>query len=410
MSLVCVAFRRRFVLMTLAALAVVSSAGWASQAAAQDSLGAEYLSDRACALLVLRTGDLLSAPETELWPHEIIQALSLQVLQIDSGHIAEIMLQVETPEMTGGPPNPEIAAVIRLTEAYEIDQVLPMLQGGLEDGEINGQPARFAPRHGQPSLYMPDDMTLIVGGGPMLRRIARMEAPDTKLAEIFTAVGDADNATLVVDLEALRPMLLEMREMAPAEELPPPLADLLVAPELLDGVILTVNITGDCICRLTMQATDEAAAADLSERINAALEFNKELALQETLVSFQEDDAVSQAWRDYAQRRMPVMIDALKPEVAGDQLVLEYQLGPLEKLAIRYGVASAVVGVMQEGAPYAEPEMYVDPVMEGESYDEMEEFEGDFEQFEEFEEEEAFEEDIFGESEEAESAEVDIFE
>ena len=124
-----------------------------------------YITPNAVVAAVAYPRRVLSAPEMEMMPIEIISAAANKELGIEPLDVDQLLLVVEPPAQ--GPPG--VGVVVRFTKPYKLENL--KLPAPLEfvDAELNGRPYRQPASPMGLGMYMPDDRTLIVATDAMLR-------------------------------------------------------------------------------------------------------------------------------------------------------------------------------------------------------------------------------------------------
>ena len=117
-----------------------------------------YITPNSMVAAVAYPRRVLTAPEMELMPIEIISAAANKELGIEPLDVDQLLLVVEPPLQ--GPPG--VGLVVHFTKPYQLDDL--KLPGPMElvDKELDGRPYRQAAYPQGPGMYMPDDRTLIV--------------------------------------------------------------------------------------------------------------------------------------------------------------------------------------------------------------------------------------------------------
>ncbi|MBN1589675.1 MAG: DUF1559 domain-containing protein [Pirellulales bacterium] len=275
---------------------------------------------------------VLTASEMAMLPIEILSASGKKELGIDPVDVEQILLFAEAPQ--GGPPG--VGLVVRFSRPYQIESVLPKLQPLTEASEIEGKPYRRGRNPMMPSLYMPDDRTLLVATGGMLEKmIANRDKPaDGRISSLLNRLGTSNDFVAILAMEPIRPLLNAQLAKAPV---PPPLADLKKVPDLVDLVGVKVRLKNPGNSMLSITARDEAAAVELEKMIDGWLKLARQMMeaeMTQEMARRTSDDPVEKASMEYAQRISRMMFEMVRPERKGKRLILASETqGPQAQVA-----------------------------------------------------------------------------
>ena len=160
---------QRFVCWMLVQIMVLSpccvSAQDSSPSAAKDAVDVGYVTPNAVVAAVAYPRRVLTAPEMEMLPLEIMSAAANKELGIEPLDVEQLLLVVEPP--TQGPPG--VGIVVRFTKPYQLEKLKLPAPMELVNGQLNGRLYRKANAPFGPGMYMPDDRTLIVATEPCCR-------------------------------------------------------------------------------------------------------------------------------------------------------------------------------------------------------------------------------------------------
>jgi len=309
-----------FVMAVSPSLALGQSPG---ATAAGGKLDVSYITPEATFAAVAHPRRVLSAPEMEMLPIEVISAAGMKEVGIDPLDIDEIMVIVAAPQ---GMAPPAAGVVVRLAKPYSLATVLQKLQSQTVEATLEGKPYRQNPNPMAPSLYMPNDRTLLVGvGGSVERMVAQRAKPvEGPMSRLLGRMTDADDLVAVFMMEPVRPMATAAMAGAP---LPPELNDLRKLPELVKVVGLKVNLLAGGRILLSVRARDEAAARELEALVERLLQLGQQAMLAEMAKRPPSDDPVEQAAMQYSQRVSQRMMEMLRPVRKGDRLELAHEIG-----------------------------------------------------------------------------------
>ena len=148
-------------------LATAAAALIPAIAAAQGSekLSSEHIPDDAIVAVFLSPSKIMSSPEWELMPTEVIQAAGIEYVGIDPMDIDDVQVVVGMP----GPAGPQAGAVIRFSKDYKISDLNPKISSELEQQEVEGISVYRSQQPPVIQLHQPDARSLFVCGGGYLK-------------------------------------------------------------------------------------------------------------------------------------------------------------------------------------------------------------------------------------------------
>ena len=112
---------------------------------AAEPIELSYLPEEAVLAVLVQPARVLSSPEFEPAPVEVLQAMGLEQFGIDALDVAQVLVAVKIIEYeyeydgetyTDSAPVP--LAVVRLTQPYSLEDSLAAAQPGWEQDELNG--------------------------------------------------------------------------------------------------------------------------------------------------------------------------------------------------------------------------------------------------------------------------------
>jgi len=301
-----------------------------------------YVTPESTAAAVIHPRRVLTAPEMEILPTEVITAAGKQHLGIDPSEVEQVMVIAEPP-VPGRPP--QVGIVLRMAKPLPEGRILGPLWDQTEEGQLDGKPYRKGGAMGF-GIFRADDRTLIVADEGLLRKMLanRAQPKAGAVSKILGAMKAVPDATAVLVVEPLRALADAALAQAP---LPPPLAEAKKIPDLVDSLVARVNLTGNVLTDLTVRARDEAAAKELSEMIDRMLAMAKEMARAEIARGAMIDnDPVRQAMVQYSRRMSERMLEALRPVRKGDTLTLGTRGQPQSQATTQIAVIGVLVALL----------------------------------------------------------------
>ena len=279
-----------------------------------------YVTPETVAAVVAYPRHVLTAPEMEMLPIEVIAAAGKKALGIDPIEIEQILAIAELPKtLQAGPP--PAAIVLRMSAPLPEGQILAPLWQRTAEAQLDGKTYRRAIGPMDFSIFRPDDRTLLVANDDLLRKMLTNHAgpKEGKMTKVLGRIAEPPDALAILLVEPIRPLIAQPLATAPV---PPPLADLKKIPDLLTSVGAKVNLTGDMSMSLTLRATDEAAAQQMEEIIDKMIELGRQAILAEMAKQSASSDPVEQAAAQYSKRISDRMLQTLRPVRKGDALTL----------------------------------------------------------------------------------------
>jgi uncharacterized protein DUF1559 len=307
------------VLVLALIVAYTASTARAQGLSASDRLDLSYVTPDAVAAIVAFPSRVLKAPEMEMLPHEVLTAFGKRDLGLEPADIDQIMVVAEVAN--GGPPL--VAGVVRFAKPYQLDGLLPELASDLAPGDLDGKPMLQAASPMEPSMFMPDNRTLLIGMAPMIEKMVEnaKEPAAGPLSELLASTSVTGDVTAIAVLEPVREMLGAMLMMAPV---PPPLADVKQLPQLIKAAKIELQVTGMPNASVVLLAPDTDKADQLENVLNKAIDFGQQMAMQQMSQEMGDpDDPVEQAMAQYMVRMNQHMFKMIRPQRNGTVLSIE---------------------------------------------------------------------------------------
>ncbi len=304
-----------------------------SPAEGPEKIDLGYVTPGAVAAVAAFPRRVLTAPEMEMMPLEVLTALGMKELGFDPLEIEWVLAFVELPEngaMQAGPP--PVAIVLRSAKPFGEGKILGKLWDRTAEAQLDGKTYRKAMTPMDPSIYRPDEYTLIVASGDFLPRLLSNHASPEKgrVTKVLGRMKELPDATVLLFVEPLRPLLAMPLAMAP---LPPPLADVKRVPELLTSVGAKVNLRGEPSLTLMLRANDKDAAVELEKIIDMAIDMARQSMLADLAKQENSDDPVEQAVAKYMKRISNKMFEPFRPVRNGAKLTLTTDTGDNPQMA-----------------------------------------------------------------------------
>lgn len=290
-----------------------------------------YVPASAVAAVILHPQQILTAPDAEMLPVEVVKAAGLQNAGFDPTTVQEAVA-VFKPGETGGPAQygnftvtpdpPAYGVVLHFATDYSESDVLAKLKPlNPRMGDLNGKKVAVVRGPTSFAISIPDNRTLIIATPPkMLRDMIQADKVDSKLTQLIHSTDCSGTATAVVSVDAMRGFVDQSIAQLPS--LPPPLADFTKIPKLISTGVMKLDFRVPGECSATLHAPDAASAEQLEGLLERGLAMGRQMAMMDLArQSRGSDDPVQQASQAYMTRITGRMFDALKPHRDGADVV-----------------------------------------------------------------------------------------
>ena len=297
----------------------------AAAKAAEPPAASDHLTPQSIAAVTLKPAQLMSHPNMELFPREIADAASKQYLRMPADTIGRITVIAEPPLGM----NPFYAVVVDFTETTTLDNISDELKQLIsqfaQPGELNGKPYYEAMMPALPCIYMPNKRTLIAAPKGMLEKLLKQEEADSKssipLAKVMDGGGGIENDLhAAVMLKPLQPFI-QMGVMGAKKELDPKHHKYLDLISYINGVVMTVDISGKRFSYLRSYANSKEDADKFESLMNEGFEELKSFYLNDPkyLELVNSDDPIQRATAKYLRRVNDYQMDSNRPRRIGSK-------------------------------------------------------------------------------------------
>jgi hypothetical protein len=290
-------------------------------AAVAKPLDLAYIPETAMAAAVVAPDRILSSSALQLYPIEVLEALTEHHLGINIMDVTQI---VGLAQLSQEAPVPQAGAIIRLSKPHQLAKLLPTLrnEGMVREQEIDG--FQFLNLNaGLPvSVAMPDEKTVLVGTGDFLSHMLAAKNAQSPLLKLLSG-ADANDEVIVTLSADMVPAPL--REIATNPEMvPPAFASYVNALEKLSALEVKVDFSETFNGELVLHTHDQAEAAELEKVILAGLAQGKQLFLaQATQMPPMGDPVVDAAMRKYMLRLADYMEQVFHPTRDTNRLTMD---------------------------------------------------------------------------------------
>lgn len=317
--------------------------GHGESAAAVDAMA--RVLPAAAAVLVLRPAQILASPLADAFPHEILQAVSLQETGLDPLDIQTLVIAASPPEQG----QPSYAARATFTKAATLKP--GKATEHTQPGTLGGKKYWQSQDTMAPSFYMASENTLVAAPDATLRSAFERHgdaadrdgsAPSRFMAACHKAVHD-DDLYLACDLAAVRPYI--QMGLAFAKDIPAELAPLKEIPGLVKAIEFRLNVTQERPTEIVVTADNEKAA----EKVISLVESAKQLAAAKATAAAEQllasSDPIEQATGRYQLRMATQLPKRVQFERSGDAIIV-FRLDASNQQGQTVLVSTAVVGIL----------------------------------------------------------------
>jgi hypothetical protein len=271
--------------------------------------------DAAAGAILYPQSALKRSPLAEYLPLEILSAAGKAYLGLDPVDIEQAIAVAELP--AGGQPGGAI--VLKMARPIAGNEVLPMLAGMTEEGNLDGKTYRKGKSALNPSIYQTDERTLIVGTDAMLRKVVAAHAApaEGKLKTMLGRCGTPDMLLLVM-VEPIQPALAGMAQ----GPLAPAMGSLGNVLKLVNYVAYKANVYDPLEVTVAIRAKDESAAEQIEEMYKGAMAVQQQGTMAVIGQLARSHDPSEQALARYAKRLSATTDGGAAPVRKGATLTL----------------------------------------------------------------------------------------
>lgn len=282
-----------------------------------------YVTPQAAALVSLRPHQLLTSPNTAMLPVEVVSAAGLEHLGIDPADVVEVVLFLEPPSVMGL----QYGAVIKFAKPFRLSDLKEQFQEHTKSVDFAGKQYLQSLDPRLPSLYMPDDQTLLAMTDIALRKtLAPIDASAT--SPLLKRVGElpgGDDLYAMIDVESLRPLIVPWLSVAVAQRganFPEEAKPFLELPNLIAAIDLAFNVTHPGPTLLAIHANDATSADKIESLYRLAQDIQRKNAAAQAAELQKSDDPIQRAFGKYLERMSKSNVETYKYQRHGDDLIL----------------------------------------------------------------------------------------
>ncbi|MGD9636218.1 MAG: DUF1559 domain-containing protein, partial [Pirellulales bacterium] len=282
-----------------------------------------YVTPQAAALISLRPHQLLTSPSTAMLPVEVVSAAGLEHLGIDPADVAEVVLFLEPPSIMGL----QYGAVIKFAKPFELSDLKEHFRAHTKPSDFAGKQYLQSVDPRFPSLYMPDDQTLLAMTDIALRKtLAPIDAAaSSPLLKRVGELAGGNDLYAMIDVESLRPLIVPWLSVAVAQKgvnFPAEAKPFLELPNLIAAIDLAFNVTNSSPTLLAIHANDAASADKIESLYHLAEDMQRKNVATEAAKLQQSDDPIQRALGKYLERMSKSNVETYTYQRHGDDLIL----------------------------------------------------------------------------------------
>jgi type II secretory pathway pseudopilin PulG len=300
---------------------VVAVAVWLAPVASlrAERSAADCLTPQSVAAITVRPANVAVSPLVKDLPIEVAQAACQKYLGVPLESIERLTVVIEPPMGM----SPYYAVVAHLTQKGSLDALHADITAHAKRSELDGKLLLESQQPMLPSLFMPNQRTLVVAPTAMIKKLAKQAAPPTEgplVAAMNAGYGPSNDLHAAVVLEPLRP-LIQMGLMQAQSQAPPEAQKFFAAIDHISGVIATADLSGMHDSALTVYAKSPEDADKLDALLDDALAMIRRQMFENAESPYQQlkasDDPVQQAMAAYMERSHETQVKTYRPTRSG---------------------------------------------------------------------------------------------
>lgn len=339
--------RRTFVLPLAACVLAVATTPTGLLAQNSEKLSNKHIPDDAIVAGFVSPAAVLTDPQWEMMPIEVLQAAGLQYVGIDPTHVTSVTVVVGMP----GPAGPQAGAVLEFSQDYPIANLNPMILGEFQLNNDQGIPVYESRQQPIVRVHQPNPRTMVIGSGGYLQKM--LAAADGggagQVPSLFGRISRRKGVTLLAGMQQIRPMVTPLLQQN-VSQLPPQLHGIAEIADLTDALFINADYA-PMAGSLSVSAIgrDEASATKLEKTVNDAIDFGRMIATTEMKNNVPADGPVNEAMLSYIDRVSLLVAQMLRPERKGTivQVNLDSNIGTV---GIMVGLLLPAVQAAREAA------------------------------------------------------------
>ncbi len=327
---------------------------------AQQTRAQAELSDippSAVAAIVVHPQRILTAPESELLPIEVIAAVCQKEWGFDPVQLSQMTASIILPQQAEaglGSEAPRLLLALRFSAPQDPEKILAQSRTSMKKDVLAGKPFYVERYQETWALYQVDPQTVYLGDPNLIREAVekRGRTASGPVLQMLQEMQPLSDFVAVVHLEPLAEMVPEsLLQMM----LPPPLSAACEIPPLVASLRVQANFTGDSKCRIMIFAKDAMSAERLERILEQLLRNAKQLMIErlENEAAMDQDDVVSPAMAKYIARVGNRIIAGIMPQRKDNVLQWEFSTGDRAGLGFTATMVSLLLPAVQSAREVA---------------------------------------------------------
>jgi hypothetical protein len=204
-----------------------------------------------------------------------------------------------------------MGAVFKFAKPYDKSAVMARLGVSTDDATHAGKTYRAPRTKNGWGFHAPDDRTLVVGTGLLLKTMLAENKPDTPLMKLIRKADPEKALVAVLDFASVRPVIMVAMQSLPP--IPEPFQEFLQIPSLVEWIEVTLDLRQGIGLDVNLGAKDAQGAQklqQLGERAKLLAQQFIEAQLASTMGS--SGSPTEQAVGKYLQRIVKRMLDSIE--------------------------------------------------------------------------------------------------
>ena len=216
---------------------------------------------------VIENPDLSFLPLKDLWGKHVTN------IGINPADIELIIMT--TPSFPLPQSEPDFGIVLRMAKPYSIDQ-LRDLTDSMGKSTIEGRPCFVSENTNNPTIYMPDDRTILLATPSQFDAMLANHKDPKKgpVRKLIDSIDPDSDIAVVVHTKKLRPFLSNPSAMA---SLPPNFSDAKRLPELVNAVRIQAKVLGDPLLSVEFMTDNRQNATEVKNITLSLVNTGREL-------------------------------------------------------------------------------------------------------------------------------------
>lgn len=313
---------------------VVAPIGKSVRAQSAEKLSASHIPADAVLAGFISPADMLSSPDWQLAPIEVIQAAAKQYIGVDPMHVQSVTVVAGMP----GPAGPTGGAVFTFSQDYKFEDLNPEILAEFQQADFQGLSVYESNQRPVVRVHQPNPRTLIVATGGYIKPMADSAGDSGPLPKLVAKISKRNGLMLVAVFDQIRPMINGVLRQN-AGQLPPPLQGLTEIGELANAAMIHVDyapLSG--ALSISLLGRDEDSASQIKQSLDSAIDFGKMLGTAQMKQQIQGDSPVDEAMLQYVDRITQHLADQLRPTQQGSIVQM--------KLSGSFGTTGILVGLL----------------------------------------------------------------